>query len=205
MIMFKIGDRVVLTEVYSGLPIGTKGTVIETRNTPLIQVCFDNEPRHQHCAIYDCRLSKVTKEKEHMTKFKVGDKVRLVRNNACSSHKVGDVGYVVEGGTGPAGNLLVEVNGYSLRGETWSYPSDLELVTDDVAQLDIPSWVESLTKEQKRNLLRTVEESLATERVTLYSVAGRKWGKKRYPETKLKMTYTLVNGVIKGQPKVENV
>lgn len=208
MSRFKTGDRVVLKENYGVLPKGAAGVFVNYDlpgfMSDLCTVRFKGDT--EETLLYAKHLNKVTKEKEHMNKFKVGDKVRLVCNNACSDHKVGDVGYVVAVGTGTYGNLLVEVNGYSNRGSTWSYPSDLRLVTEVERPTTLKqSWVESLTKAQKRNLLRMVEDSLATEEITLYSVAGRKWGKKRVPETKLKMTYKMVNGKIQGQPKVENV
>lgn len=87
------------------------------------------------------------------------------------------------------------------NGQTNTYfPHELEpsIVTQ---QLD-KTWVESLSTEQKKNLLRMLEEDANTEEVVLFSVAGKKWGKKRYPESKLKMTYTLFKGQIQGRPVI---
>lgn len=60
-----------------------------------------------------------------MSKFKVGDRVRIVKNTACSSNMIGDVGIVVE-----ARGEVCKVDVYG-RGNfsNWSCMSDLEIAT----------------------------------------------------------------------------
>ena len=59
-----------------------------------------------------------------MTKFKIGDKVKLISNRACSMNKVGDVGIIVEL---TEVDCRVKVNG-GFDYANWSYFDDLELV-----------------------------------------------------------------------------
>lgn len=212
--------------------------------------------------LIDKEVKKESKEKKQMTKqIKVGTPVKLIKNTAGSDHKVGDVGTVVM--KHPRIDLcwLVEVDGYAKVDQTYSFESDLEVISEvfvdgdyvelledysgvyskgargfvrgepwhSLVEVDLddgrhingiypkrlkkvekkktpvtPS-LEGLDRLQLRKVIREAQDLLDTEEVTLYSVAGHKWGKKRIPETKLKMTYTLRKGVIQGQPKVENV
>lgn len=69
-----------------------------------------------------------------MSKFKVGDKVRIVANRGCSVNDIGDVGVVTD---------LVELDVYEYRVKVgdrtklhnWSYEDDLELVTENTLQV----------------------------------------------------------------------
>ena len=84
---FKVGDRVQVVAAYSGF-CGDKGNVIEndgTDNLP-INVRFD-EGNHV-CWFYEDDL-KVLHEEEKVMKFKVGDKVRVIRNTYGNRGKIG--------------------------------------------------------------------------------------------------------------------
>lgn len=64
-----------------------------------------------------------------MSKFKVGDKVRIVGDTSNSNNDVGDVGVVSEIEDGPKGVWFrVYVDGTD-DGGNWSYSRDIELVS----------------------------------------------------------------------------
>ena len=84
---FKVGDRVQVVATYSGF-YGDKGNVTEndgTDNLP-IKVRFD-EGNHV-CWFYEDDL-KVLHEEEKVMEFKVGDKVRMIRNTYGNRGKIG--------------------------------------------------------------------------------------------------------------------
>lgn len=81
-----------------------------------------------------------------MSKFKVGDKVKLTGNKILSMNDIGDVGTVVEVSS-ITGNVQVQVpNGPNNR--NWSSPHDLVLV-DDSSKL----WGDMTDEEQGALLL----------------------------------------------------
>jgi len=62
-----------------------------------------------------------------MTNFKVGDKVKIIGNSACSCNNVGDIGIITD-----TSEVLSKVKvALDLKGN-WSCNVDLELITDDV-------------------------------------------------------------------------
>ena len=64
-----------------------------------------------------------------MSKFKIGDIVRIVSNKSRSSHSVGSTGrVVVREHTEPDRETayLIDANGYCDDCSTWSYESDLK-------------------------------------------------------------------------------
>ena len=68
--------------------------------------------------------------------FKIGDRIKLVRNSTMSSHKVGDIGKIVDVKFRGTSNYridgysyLIEVRGYSNKDSTWSWTKDLLILT----------------------------------------------------------------------------
>jgi len=132
--------------------------------------------------------------------FNIGDRVRLSEQGKALWAK---------GESNPDCEGTVAVDGFWSDGFTdsvdWdngrgnSYrEGDLELVEPKV---DLEVFVEGLNQYQVKELKKLLD----TTKVTLYSANGQKWGKKRIPESKLKMTYKLSNGTVKSEIKVENV
>ena len=64
-----------------------------------------------------------------MSKFKVGDMVKIIGNQNNSENKVGDIGIITEGNP----NLLARVRVAGREDEcNWTHPKDMELFTGDV-------------------------------------------------------------------------
>jgi hypothetical protein len=66
-----------------------------------------------------------------MSKFKVGDTVKIIGNNNYSENKVGDIGIIQYQQNVDTGSWRVFVEGGPLF-YVWTLPSDMELVTSDV-------------------------------------------------------------------------
>lgn len=60
-----------------------------------------------------------------------------------------------------------------------------------VSEIDISN----MTGPELKLLMRKLKKVLASAPITLYSTTGNKWGKHKYPESKLVMTYDIVDGM----------
>jgi hypothetical protein len=145
------------------------------------------------------------RRKNQMKKLKVDDHVALsVQGKRAYAHSNVNPhnmsGKIIKvSSEGRSVGRTVRVKWYN--GQVNSYfPYELEASLLQPQVIEV--WAKNLTIQQKKNLLRMLEEDVNTEEVVLFSVAGKKWGKKRYPESKLKMTYTIFKGQIKGQPVI---
>lgn len=195
---FKAGDTVVCTKSYSNHVICGKEYTVLGVSGKYLEIEVKGKVGGYNCNRFKL---KETKEKKRMTKeIKVGDTVRLISNVLFSEHKVGDVGTVVKKHPYLGETWLIEVDDYSSEGATWSKTEDLEVVT--TAGED---FLKSLSRAELKAILKTAQYILDTEEVTLYSVTGSKWGQKRIPESKLKLSYTLRCGKVEGTPKVEDL
>lgn len=61
--------------------------------------------------------------------------------------------------------------------------------------VDLPDLGE-YTESQLQELRKKLDKRLDSKNITLYSVNGQKWGKKKHEDAKFRMTYTLYKGEI---------
>ena len=84
---FKVGDRVQVVATYSGF-YGDKGNVTENDGTDNLPVRVRFDDGEHVCWFYEDDL-KVLHEEEKVMEFKVGDKVRMIRNTYGNRGKIG--------------------------------------------------------------------------------------------------------------------
>ena len=84
---FKVGDRVQVVATYSGF-YGDKGNVTENDGTDNLPVKVRFDDGEHVCWFYEDDL-KVLHEEEKVMEFKVGDKVRMIRNTYGHRGKIG--------------------------------------------------------------------------------------------------------------------
>ena len=200
---FKIGEKVKLNHDYSGFKKGTTGVVVESSssadrlNEGIYRVDFGTRGI---VGVFGYRLEKAedNKEKETMGDIPVGTKVRLTEQGKkkWASSPCNPRG--IEGTTVNSAYTYMKYRVEWDNGERNSYDEgDIEAVP---SKIDLELLMNTLTKEDKKELKKLLD----SEDVVLYSVAGRKWGKKQVPESKLKMSYRIHDGEIKDI-KVESI
>lgn len=67
-----------------------------------------------------------------MTKFKIGNKVRIIGNTNDSANKIGDIGVILEGYTHTNNKNTYRVDCGNGRYDIWTMENEMELIITEI-------------------------------------------------------------------------
>jgi hypothetical protein len=127
-----------------------------------------------------------------MVKFEVGDKVEFVEDFCLSALK-GSRGIVTRPTDYDGLTTVILTSG----GSTTAFSSRMKLVeTKTISPDTLFTVTKDTSKSQLRVIAQQIKRMINSEEIVLYSVTGRNWGKKKFPQSKLKMSYTITEGEV---------